>query len=127
MRIILLVQYVAFISLIFSLFFLSSCTDDRPTWQHIYRDDENLIGVRIQQTPDSAEPGYERKHPAMVLYVFKREPPNAVLQIGFTPEGVINEAFWWEDKFPEWMNSQLVPIPGQLRVPGLTSQSKGTK
>ena len=66
-----------------------------PTWKTFHRDDPELLGVRVQQVPDSNDQKkkYLAGHPALVLYVFR---DHRVHQLGFTPDGKVKEDFWWK-------------------------------
>lgn len=82
-----------------------------PTWKRFFPGDERLIGVKVQQHPDNGD--HERhkgKHPAMVLYVLDKGDKLEVCQVGFTPDGDIDEVFWWGPP-PKWVMEQLQPPP----------------
>ncbi|MBA3662576.1 MAG: hypothetical protein H0W64_12725 [Gammaproteobacteria bacterium] len=64
-------------------------------WNNKHKDNNDLIGVRIQQFPDCAGESkpYEGKHPAMIIYVMRDGTCN---QVRYSPEGKITEDFWWK-------------------------------
>lgn len=85
--------------------------DPLPTWQRFFPGDERLVGVRVQQHPDNGDiESHQDKHPAMVLYVFKKQGKHEVCQVGFTPNGDIDELFWWGPPH-DWVMEQLKPHP----------------
>jgi len=80
-------------------------------WTNKYSGNPDLAGVRVQQFPDCAyeAPGYEGRHPAMVIYVFKDGRAN---QIGYDPDGTIREDFWYKlapDHYL-WKTIEHVPL-----------------
>lgn len=64
-------------------------------WINIHKRNPELAGVRVQQYPDNRadKAAYEGKHPVMVVYVFKNRKAH---QVSYTPEGQVQDGFWWE-------------------------------
>ena len=84
-------------------------------WVNRYAGRSDLAGVVVQQFPDCPHEAanYEGRHPAMILYVFD---DGRVNQNGFTPEGAVEEDFWWkaEPHHPLWerMDRTIIEEPG---------------
>ncbi|MCG8509841.1 MAG: hypothetical protein MI741_11500, partial [Rhodospirillales bacterium] len=75
--------------------------------------DDRLVGVKVQQHPDNSDyESHREKHPAMVLYVFKKRGKYEVCQIEFDPDGDVYGMFWWGPP-EDWLIEQLQPHPRQ--------------
>lgn len=65
-------------------------------WKNLHKDDLDLAGVIVMQYPENP---YEIRsfvgmHPAAIFYVFW---DGRVRQVGYDPDGVISNDFWWDD------------------------------
>jgi hypothetical protein len=81
-------------------------------WVNIHKDNPDLIGVYVQQFPDSKadRKAYEGKHPALVIFIFNGYRAH---QLEYTPSGQAETGFWWNIPENHWlllkMNTDLKP------------------
>jgi hypothetical protein len=71
-------------------------------WINIDKGNPNLIGIYVQQLPDSRleEKYYKDHHPVMIIYVFKK---NWIHSVFYTPSGQVRNAIWKQVKPTHWV------------------------
>jgi hypothetical protein len=90
----------------------ASVQQSKPTWQRFFPNNDDLIGVRVQQSPDNGNYGsYAGKHPAMVDYVFRRGSEYRMCQVEFSPMGDVDQVSWLVGQPDKWLLEQLRPMP----------------
>jgi hypothetical protein len=81
-------------------------------WVNLHQKAPALLGAYVQQLPDNKadEARYRGHHPAMIIYVFKGGWAH---QVGYSPSGQIEEAFWWrlQGEMGDWVTKHFKPIP----------------
>jgi hypothetical protein len=91
---------------VFAVFLLIGCatqhkdtvlSDTIGPWENLYKGDPALAGIYLIQYPEGAVSfkDYEYKHPGLIEYFFW---DGRVRQIGYRPDGSVNDDFWWPEK-----------------------------
>jgi hypothetical protein len=78
---------------------LSACGTE---WVNIHKNNPDLIGVYVQQKPDSRidAQDYEGTHPAMLIFVFAGGKKHTVT---YTPLGQVQNGIWTQIKEDDWV------------------------
>ena len=75
-------------------------------WINIHKNNKGLIGVYVQQYPDSIPEHkyYEGKHPSLIIYVFKVGKIHTVV---YSPTGQVETGAWSTVKKNHWVYKQM--------------------
>ena len=71
-------------------------------WINIHKNNPELIGIYVQQYPDSVpdRQDYEGRHPAMLIFVFRNNKKHVVT---YSPSGQVQNGVWGDLPKDHWV------------------------
>ncbi len=75
-------------------------------WINLHKDNADLIGIYVQQYPDSIpeRKSYEGKHPVMLIYLFNG---NRAHTVTYSPDGQVQTGVWWDVPEKHWIKNKV--------------------